>query len=405
MTTPREVPGSAERLARRLAEAAGAGARVRPVGGGTKLGWGRDAPVDLELSTAGLAEVREHNAGDFVAVLQGGVPLATAQRRFAAAGQRLALDPPLGAGDAATLGGVLATGDSGPLRHRYGAPRDLVLGVTLALSDGTLARAGGKVIKNVAGYDLGKLAAGSFGTLGVIVEAAVRLHPLPPRTATAIGRGDDPARVAAAASALAHQRLELESLDVRWAGDEGAVLARAAGAVPQPLADRAATALRESGLDAEVVEDDDELWARQREGQRARWAAGGEPAREASALTSAASGPTPGPFADVVVRVSGLQSRLGDVLTAARWLGAEVVGRAALGLCWVRLPGGAEAVGELRAALAPLSCVVLDAPPEVRAALDPWGEVDAAAVELMRRVKARFDPAGALSPGTFVGGL
>ena len=168
---------------------------------------------------------------------------------------------------------------------------------------------------------------------------------------------------------------------MRWTGAGGAILARAAGAVPRPLADRAATALHEAGLEAEVVEDDDELWARQREGQR-------------------------GSAEDVVVRVSGLQSRLEDVFTAARRLDAEVVGRAALGLCWVCLPrGGAEAVGELRAALAPLSCVVLDAPPEVRAALDPWGQVDAAAAELMRRVKARFDPAGALSPGTFVGGL
>jgi glycolate oxidase FAD binding subunit len=377
-----ETPRSADELARRLAEASAAGERVRPVGGGTKLDWGGEAAVDLELSTARLTELREHNAGDYVAVLGAGTPLAAAQQRFGAAGQRLALDPPLGVGDAATLGGVLATGDSGPLRHRYGAPRDLVVGVTLALSDGTLARAGGKVIKNVAGYDLGKLATGSFGTLGVIVEAAVRLHPLPPATATALGRGDEPARLAAAAGALAHQRVELESLDVRWAGGEGSVLARAAGAVPRPLADRAAGVLREAGLEGEVLEEDEELWARQRDGQRA-------------------SAPD-----DVVVRVSGLQSRLADVLAAARRLGGEAVGRAALGLCWVRLPGGgADGVRELRAALAPLSCVVLDAPAPIRAAVNPWGDVDAAALELMRRVKARFDPAGALGGGVFVGGL
>src|SRR2546430_16810200 len=99
----------------------------------------------------------------------------------------LAIDPPLADGDAATVGGVLATADSGPLRHRHGGPRDLVLGTTVALSDGTVARAGGKVIKNVAGYDLAKLFTGSYGTLGAILEVAVRLHPLPPRTVTAVG--------------------------------------------------------------------------------------------------------------------------------------------------------------------------------------------------------------------------
>src|SRR5205085_4537465 len=102
--------------------------------------------------------------------------------------QMTALDPPLGTGDAATIGGVIATADSGPLRHRYGAPRDLILGITVVLSDGTIARAGGKVIKNVAGYDLAKLFTGSFGTLGLIVEVVVRLHPVPPRTMTAVGR-------------------------------------------------------------------------------------------------------------------------------------------------------------------------------------------------------------------------
>src|SRR6202043_2363630 len=131
------------------------------------------------------------------------VPLARIQQELAAAGQQLALDPPLGVGDRrdATLGGVLATGDCGPLRHRYGGPRDLVLGVTVALSDGTIARSGGKVIKNVAGYDLAKLFAGSFGTLGVILEVVVRLHPRPPRTCSVVGRTEDAAAMGRAASA------------------------------------------------------------------------------------------------------------------------------------------------------------------------------------------------------------
>jgi glycolate dehydrogenase FAD-binding subunit len=342
-------------------------ARIR--GGGTKLAWGAPAgEPETWISTAGLNELREHNAGDLTAVIEAGVPVAAAQARFAEAGQMLALDPPLGPGDAATLGGVVATGDSGPLRHRHGAARDLVVGITVALADGTLARAGGKVIKNVAGYDLAKLFAGSFGTLGAIVEVCVRLHPLPAATVTAQAASADPGRVAAAARSLSHEQVELQCLDVRWAGGEGAVLARAAGAAPRAAAERAAGVLRHAGLDPELVEEDAGLWTRQREGQRG----------------------------ELVVRVSGVQSQLGEVLAAAGALGGEVVGRAGLGLSWLRLPVEAAAVEEVRRRLAPSPCVVLDAPDSVREALDPWGPIDDALAGLLGRVKARFDPAGSL---------
>src|SRR5437899_6903539 len=150
----------------------------------------------------------------------------------------LALAPPLGprasgpgglrapADPAATVGGVVATGDSGPLRHRYGTARDLLLGITVVLSDGTVAKSGGKVIKNVAGYDLAKLFGGSFGTLGLIAEVAVRLHPVPASRTTVAGSSDDPASLQAAALAVSHAPLEAEALDVRWDGGHGAVLAR-----------------------------------------------------------------------------------------------------------------------------------------------------------------------------------
>ena len=150
-----------------------------------------------------MAKILEHNEGDLTAVLQAGVPLAEAQALFGEAGQMFALDPPLGAGDATTIGGLVASADSGPLRHRYGGVRDLVLGITLALSDGTIAKAGSKVIKNVAGYDLGKLFTGSYGTLGLILDVTVRLHPKPVATATAFGASDDADVLAAAAMKLA----------------------------------------------------------------------------------------------------------------------------------------------------------------------------------------------------------
>src|ERR1700693_116516 len=186
-------PRSTEDVAKELARTSALGQAVRIAGARTKLGWGRtDGHYDALLSTAHLDRVREHNAGDLTAVLEAGVPLAEAQERFAAAGQMLALDPWLGADQQATVGGVLATSDSGPLRHRYGPPRDLVLGMTVVLADGTVSRSGGQVIKNVAGYDVAKLFCGSFGTLGVIASVNVRLHPLPQSTATAVARTGDP---------------------------------------------------------------------------------------------------------------------------------------------------------------------------------------------------------------------
>jgi glycolate oxidase FAD binding subunit len=366
-----------EKAAATLREAAENGRRVRVRGGGTKLGWGQPAPdPDVELDTRELDRILEHNEGDLTAVVQAGVPVATLQERLAAAGQMLALDPAPAEG--ATVGGMLATGDSGPLRHRHGAPRDLVLGVTVALSDGTLARAGGKVIKNVAGYDLAKLFTGSFGTLGAILEVALRLHPLP-ATATAVGSARDPATVAAAASALAHSSLEAQCLDVWWEAGAGRVLVRFAGAEAGPQATDAARLLAESGMDAETTADDEQLWHEQRVRQRS---AGG-----------------------VVVRVSGVQSQLEDQMRAAEVRGGSLVGRAAFGLSWLTLPDG-EAVEAVRRELAPAPCVVLDAPAELRERIDVWGVAPAGgAVDLMRRVKERFDPAGACNPGVFVGGI
>ncbi len=377
-----ERPTTEDEAARLLKAAGAEGRRVRPAGGGTKLDWGH--PVedpDIELSLAGLDAITEHNEGDLTAVLEAGVPLGRAQEKFAAAGQMMALDPWLGTDDAATIGGIMAAGDSGPLRHRYGGPRDLVIGMTAALSDGTLAHSGGKVIKNVAGYDLAKLFTGAFGTLGVILSVSVRLHPRAPSTATALGTSDDLDAVARAASSMAHARMEMESLDVRLEEGRGSVLARFGGTTAARQAEAAMERLGAEGLEATVHEDDDALWEAQRAGQRSADGA--------------------------VVRVSGVQTALREVFAVAERLGASVVGRAGLGLSWVRLEQGdlVGGVEEIRRALEPHPCVVLDAPREVRAAVDPWGPTDPGALNLMRRTKARFDPQGVCRPGVFVGGI
>jgi glycolate dehydrogenase FAD-binding subunit len=361
MSVATHAPTTREELAAALAHAGESGTPVRFRGGGTKLGWAPAAPEGaIELCTAGLTKIVEHNAGDLTAVLEAGVPLAEAQALFAKEGQRLALDPPDTGG--ATIGGLVATGDTGPLRGRYGGPRDLVVGMRVALSDGTLAKSGGKVIKNVAGYDIAKLFGGSFGTLGAIVEVSVRLHPVAPDTATAVAEARSPDELARGALAVAGSPLEHHGIDIAWRGGRGRVLARFAGAVPRPQAEAAVKLLSAEGLATELVDDDEELWDEQRAAQR-------------------------GPL---VVKVSALPASIPELARAADEAGGSIVGRAALGLSWVRFEEpGAEAVERLRRDFV---VRVLDRPADLD--VEPVGALDPGVRDLMRRVKERFDPAG-----------
>ena len=164
-----------------------------------------------DLTTEGLDRILEHDPGDLTCTVESGVRLSTLRDELARSGQRLSLDPP---GDP-TIGALLATNVSGPLRHRFGAPRDLVLGVTLVLADGTIASSGGKVVKNVAGYDLARLVCGSRGRLALIGRASFRLHPLPRATATLVVETDDAAAVVAR---LLRSQLQPSALDVLHPG-------------------------------------------------------------------------------------------------------------------------------------------------------------------------------------------
>jgi glycolate oxidase FAD binding subunit len=360
-----------------LAELGRAGRAVRPVGGRTQLDWGPPPATrsETELETVALDRILEHNTGDFTAVLEAGVPLARAQAAFAQSGQMLAWDPPLGESSAATVGGLLASADSGPSRHRYGGVRDTVVGITVVLSDGSVAKAGGRVIKNVAGYDLAKLFAGSFGTLGLIAAICVRLHPASRSTATVTGRTDDPARLAATAIALARRPLEADCLDVGWERGVGEVLLRFSGAT----AERQARALAPTlGLEQVVVHAEDQaIWERQRSRQRSREGA--------------------------VLKVSGRPTDLPAIVAAAQASGATLVSRAALGLSWMCFEAGgdlAQRIAATRSALAPRACTQLDGPRENGRPIAPETPTQA----LMQRVKQRFDPAAIFRPATFAGG-
>jgi glycolate oxidase FAD binding subunit len=190
---------------------------------------GRPVRIGTDLRTDALDRVLEHEAGDLTCTVEAGIRLSALQATLATAGQRLSLDPP---GDP-TIGACLAGRLSGPLSHRYGTPRDLVLGVTLVLGDGTVASSGGKVVKNVAGYDLGKLVCGSEGRLGLIARVALRLHPMPAASATLVVRTDDPAGVV---RELRRSRLQPSALDVLHPGGVAVLLEGRKAAVEAQLA-------------------------------------------------------------------------------------------------------------------------------------------------------------------------
>ena len=377
-----ESPATLEDVSGALRACNEAEAPVRFLGGGTKLEWGAPADdVEVEISTTALDRIVEFNPADLTAVVEAGARLEDAQALFAEESQMLAIDPPSGGG--ATVGGIVATNDSGPRRHRYGAVRDLVVGMSIVLADGTIAKSGGRVIKNVAGYDLAKLFCGSHVTLGMIGRVAVRLHPHPPRNLTVRVESEDHDMLGRATSTLMHLPLEMDCLDAYWADGRGESLARFGGVAPEGRAEAGAAALRKEGIECEIVEDDDPLWTRNREAQRS------------------ADG--------MVVKVSALPGEVSLVLREVRSRNAMAVMRAGLGLAYVSLRGDHSdligALDEMRRSLAPRSCVVLDAAEEIRAKVDVWGAVDAGGLAVMRRLKQRFDPQRICNRGIFIGGI
>jgi glycolate oxidase FAD binding subunit len=231
---------------------------------------GRRLRIGDDLTTEGLDRVLEHEAGDLTCTVEAGVRLSELQRVLAGHGQRLSLDPP---GDP-TIGSLLAENASGPLRHRFGAPRDLVLGATLVLADGTVASAGGKVVKNVAGYDLARLVCGSRGRLALIARASFRLHPLPTATGTLVVEGENVPR---AVAALLRSQLQPSALDVLHPGGVAVLFEGSERAVRAQLASARALV---GGKEADAG-----MWSESRERQAAsRGRVRFDPGRLADAL-------------------------------------------------------------------------------------------------------------------------
>ncbi|MEU6728365.1 FAD-binding oxidoreductase [Nonomuraea wenchangensis] len=362
------LPESVEEVAAVLRACAERDLAVVPAGGGTKLHWGAPPErCDVRLDLSRLNKILEHAAGDLVVRAQAGVTMGALAAALADEGQELAIDAPEGA----TVGGTLATGAAGPRAFRYGTPRDLLIGVTVVLADGTIARSGGKVVKNVAGYDLGKLFTGSYGTLGVIAEATFRLHPLP--AARRWVRAEvEAADLPGIAAALAASQAEPSAAEVdRPEPDARPVLAvLAEGAA----AESRAAALRELVGGGEISDAPPPWWG----------------------LV---------PQDETLVEARFPATGLAAVLEAAERAGLALRGSVLSGRVLLA-PSASGAPAEILAGLrrrvedAGGRVNVLAAP---HAGVDRWGQVSA--LPLMRRVKERFDPGRRMSPGRFVGGI
>jgi glycolate oxidase FAD binding subunit len=381
------APASTAEVADVVRTAAGDGLVLVARGAGTRQDWALPPQrLDLILEMRGVCGLVEHAAGDLVVVVRAGTPLREVQEALRPAGQQLALDEPL---PGATVGGTVAVNASGPRRMLYGTVRDLLIGVTVVRADGVVARAGGKVVKNVAGYDLGKLVAGSYGTLGVITECTFRLHPLPAASRYVRASAADPEEAGRAMAAVLGSQLVPSALEVDMAAGPGPLtVAALLEGVPAGVERRAADLQKLLGDDAAQDEAPPPGWGAY------PWAPGDVGIKLTCALSRV-------PY---LLTAAGVTAQLHDVPLRMR-------GSAGTGVLYAGLPGRTDpgvvagVVSDLRAATRAGAghCVVLTAPAAVRGRVDVWGHVDG--LDLMRRVKEQFDPAGTLAPGRFVGGI
>jgi glycolate oxidase FAD binding subunit len=384
-------PGSVEEISGVMKLAAREGLAVSPRGGGTKTHLG-DAPrqLDLIVSTTRMNEIMEHTPGDQIFRAEAGVRLEDLQERISESDQMLALDPPE---SGATLGGIIAANSSGPRRYKYGTVRDLIIGITVVLHDGTVAKAGSKVVKNVAGYDLSKLFTGSLGTLGIIATANFRLHPLPKASRTVAVEVESPQQAQEATQSIVHSQVEATAIELHYAEDE-----------------KLLTVLLESipgGMDAKV---ETASFLLKQFGE----------VRTLSEEEADHLGPlTPPAVADeIVLKLGAPPAELGSVLESV--LGAaerrglahpRITGHAGTGVTFIGFSGEDEDaavgfVGEMREIQTRKSgnVTLQRAPLTLKQRVSTWDN-GGDYLGLVRRVKEKFDPRGGMNPGRYLGGL
>ena len=390
-------PGSIEELSAIVACANRNQWRILPCGHASKLHWGGIVePVTLVVSTERLNRLIEHAEGDLTVTAEAGILFAELRSTVGKAGQFCAIDPVLS--DRATLGGIIATADTGSLRHRYNSIRDMLLGVTFVRSDGEIVKAGGRVVKNVAGYDLMKLLTGSYGTLGILAQATLRVYPIPAVSRSMILTGDSTA-LSQATQTLLSSALTPVSIDLLSESiTEMIGLARTlsllvqfqsiAESVDQQI-DRVTEVGKTLGLESSEPAD---LWQRLTEqinlsvqNDSIVCKIGVKPSEAVSVLTQIAALL---PTAEVLIHAG------------------SGIGRLSVQECLIAQQSCSTQLSEVRsiceAAGGYLS--VLQASIALKQQLEVWG-YSGTALNLMKRIKAEFDPQTLFSPHRFVGGI
>ena len=384
---PRQTiePASAEDVAATLASASKQRASVVIRGGGTKMGWGRTpSSVDIVLSTKRLTALVAHEHADLTATMQAGARLDEVNRALARHGQWLPVES---AFDETTIGGAIATNDCGPLRHRYGTPRDLLIGIRLALTDGRLIKAGGNVVKNVAGYDIGKLMSGSHGSLAAIVSATFKLMPLPGASSTLVAMFERADTLVTALAAITSSQLEASAIEIRTGPAEAGpyCLLLKFESTPRALhahVQKARALATGARCDVITAQSEADLW---RDHLRAPWASKGMIVKFAW---------MPASLGAVLALIDDVRPSVTDI---------ELTGRAAIGSGLLRVDADARTQRSVVERLRSRSdvfrhVVVLRADAELKQQLDVWGPLGDAG-SLGASVKHALDPVGILNAG------
>lgn len=370
------APANTEEVAAVLRYANQNALTIVPWGGGTKQKWGHAVRPTLLLETRRLNALQEHTWQDMTCVVEAGCTWSSMQSALARQAQFAALDP-LWPGYA-TVGGITATNDSGTLRLRYGGLRDIVIGMTIVLADGTIARSGGKVVKNVAGYDLHKLMIGAFGTLGVITAVNFRLHALPRHHQSFTVPAPSAVRLGELLLKLLDSHYSTQSIQLRATPHEFALDIRLS-ALPEVLSAQATSLLSLAhSCELTLQPSPADTWdARQR---------------------------CFGQTDSISVKATMLPSHIAHFSEIAQAMGGSSVTQAT-GIMIANFPAAAGSeITKLRRELetAGGSLIILDQPgPKI---LDPWGSLPDA-FPLMGEMKHRFDPNRILNPCRFLGGI
>ncbi|MEL6319772.1 MAG: FAD-binding oxidoreductase [Cyanobacteria bacterium J06626_14] len=393
-------PQTQDELAEVVAYAAHHHWRLLPMGSGSKMHWGGLAePVHLVVSTARLNQLVDHAIGDLTITAEAGMPFHSMASTLRQSNQHLGLDPAYA--EQATIGGIVATGDTGALRQRYGGVRDRVIGLSFVRADGTMAKAGGRVVKNVAGYDLMKLMVGAYGTLGIISQLTFRVYPDVETSQTVVvtGEADAIQRLTAAvlASSLTPHRFDVLSPKLIQILDFGETVGLAiqfasmAVSVMQQVQQLSEMAIAQSLSVTALLQHDAE-----------------------SALWRQLQNPIhfPNTQSSITCKIGVLPNK---AVAAIQELSDELPAEA---IAHIHASSGLGTVQFDGAAIAPTVVLrlrnwcetnggflsVLDAPQTWKQQIDVWG-YSGNALPVMQRLKSQFDPHRILNPGRFVGGI